>query len=74
MIRELLLRDPGTADDDVVIVENSGLAWSDGTLWLIEGNKNLIGGDLLKHGGSGLVPVTNLHGDAHGFAQIFHRN
>src|SRR5580700_131063 len=69
-----MLRNPRAADDDVVVVENCGLAWGDGALRLIEGDEDFVVTDLLEHAWSGFMAVTNFHGDAQGGAYIVHRD
>ena len=64
--------DPTTADDDVAIVENCGLARGDGALRLIKGNSNFVrpGGftGRFNDGWRGLMLVADLHCDPHGLA------
>lgn len=52
--------DPAAAEHDVTVVEYSGLAWSDGTLWRVERNARDGGVEWLDIGGRGFVLVANL--------------
>src|SRR5579864_1684053 len=57
------LDDPAAADDNIPVVENGGLARSDGPLRLVEGDKNFIAiltADFLEQRRGGLVTVANL--------------
>jgi len=64
------LAEPAAADDQVVLEEEGGLAGCDGSLGLVEGELDLAVADGGDGGGRGLMAVSDLGEDAHGFAEV----
>src|SRR5579864_9114388 len=74
MTSSTVLSDPAAADHDLALIENRGLARSDGALRLIESDEDFVGAHTLHCGWRGLVPMANLHRHAHWLSQIVHRD
>ena len=68
------LSDPPAANHDVSVVENCGLAGSDGALRFVKRDNDLVRTRSLDHRRGRLVAMPNLHGHAYGIVQIVNRN
>src|SRR5579864_795311 len=73
-VKESLSADPAAANNNLVIVENCGLAGSDCPLRLFKGDENLVGSASLNCCCGGLVTMANLHAHTHRLSKIFDGN
>src|ERR1700728_2455015 len=66
--------DPAATHHDVSVIEDGGLPRSDGALWPIKRDENLIFTSALNHGCRRLVAMANLYGDSHWLSKFLDRD